>query len=102
MLLDIVIQYNLGLIVGFGILFALIGLVFRTGPSGKADRDNLVYADGLQGVTVATLVVVAIMVIYISDERAVSVLREQAGTLATFSVLGSLQAADRFRRSLSQ
>lgn len=64
MLLDLIIGYNLVLIIGCAILFALIGLIFRTGPSGKIDRDNLVYADGLQGLTVATLFVVAIMVIY--------------------------------------
>ena len=102
MLLDAVIDYNLGLIIGLGLVFALIGLFFRTGPSGKQDRDNLVYADGLQGVTVATLIVVAVMVISIGDQRAVGVLREQAGTLSTFSFLGAIQAVDRFRRSLKQ
>lgn len=102
MLLDAVINYNLVLIISLGIVFALIGLFFRTGPSGRRDRDNLVYADGLQGVTVATLFVVAVMVIYIKDERAVAVLREQAGTLSTFSFLGAIQAIDRFRRSLRQ
>lgn len=100
MLLNAVLTCNLGLIIGFGVVFALVGLVFRTGPSGKADRDNLVYADGLQGVTVATLFVVATMIIYIADQRAVSVLREQAGTLSTFSLLGAIQVVDRFRRSL--
>ncbi len=102
MLLDAVINYNLVLIIGCGVVFALLGLFFRTGPSGKKDRDNLVYADGLQGVTVSTLFVVAVVVIYISDQRAVGVLREQAGTLSTFSFLGAIQAIDRFRRSLSQ
>ena len=52
MLLELAIRFNWLLIVGLGAIFALVGLLFRRGPSGKSDRDNLVYADGFQGATV--------------------------------------------------
>ena len=97
---DIVLKYNVLMGILFGFVFAVVGMVVRTGPGAAADRDNLVLADGFQGLTIATLVVIATMVYYIDDARAVVVLREQASVISTFSILGSLQQLDRFRRSL--
>lgn len=102
MFFELILKINVLLIVGSGAVFALIGLIMRSGPSAKTDRDNLVYADGFQGVSIATLFVVAVMVYYIEDPRAVGVLKEQASVISTFSLLGCLQFADRFRRSLKQ
>jgi hypothetical protein len=102
MLFETVLEYNVLLIIGSGGLFAGTGLFFRSGPSASTDRDNLVYADGFQGASIATLFVVAVMVYYIGDPRAVSVLKEQANIISTFSLLGCIQFADRFRRSLKQ
>lgn len=102
MLFEAAIHYNVGMIIGCGALFAAVGLLFRRGPSARADRDNLVYADGFQGATVATLVVVAVSIAYIEDPRAVDLLKEQASLISIYAILGSLQQVDRFRRSLSQ
>jgi hypothetical protein len=73
-LFQFVLANNALLIIGTGTGFALIGLFFRSGRSGRTDRDNLVYADGFQGASIATLFVVAIMVYYIDDQRSVPVL----------------------------
>ena len=97
---DIMLRYNVLMGILFGFAFAVTGMVLRTGKAGERDRDNLVLADGFQGLTIATLIVVATMVYYIDDPRAVVVLREQASVISTFSILGSLQQLDRFRRSL--
>lgn len=102
MVFDFVLAYNALFIVGAGTLFATLGLFLRTGPSATSDRDNLVYADGFQGASIATLVVVALMVYHIEDPRAVAVLKEQASVISTFLILGSIQFADRWRRSLKQ
>ena len=99
---ELALKYNLAFISGTGTMFSLMGLFLRTGRSGKVDRDNLVYSDGFQGVSIASLFLVAIVVYYLDDPRAVQVLREQASIVATFSLLGCLQFADRFRRSLKQ
>jgi hypothetical protein len=101
-LLEAVIRFNFWLVVGFGGLFAVVGLFFRSGPSATADRDNLVYADGFQGATIGTLIVVAVAVNYIDDLRSVALLKEQASLIAIYAILGCLQQADRFRRSLKQ
>ncbi len=102
MFFELVLHYNVLIIIGCGALFAGMGLFLRSGPSGVVDRDNLVYADGFQGVSIATLFVVAIMVYDIDDTRAVAVLKEQASVISTFSLLGCIQFADRCRRSLRQ
>lgn len=102
MVFDFVLANNTILIIGAGALFAALGLIFRTGPSAKSDRDNLVYADGFQGVSIATLVVVSVMVYHVDDGRAVAVLKEQASVISTFLILGSIQFADRWMRSLKQ
>lgn len=80
----------------------MIGLFFRSGPSAAADRDNLVFTDGFQGATVATLVVVAIAVYNIKNPDAASLLKEQASLITIYAILGSMQQIDRFRRSLRQ
>ena len=99
---ELALKFNLALIIGTGVTFALLGLFLRTGRSGRIDRDNLVYSDGFQGMSIATLFLVAIVVYYIDDPRAVQVLREQASIVSTFSLLGCIQFGDRFRRSLRQ
>ena len=99
MLLEVIIRFNVILIIGFGALFAAIGLLFRRGPTAHSDRDNLVYADGFQGATVGTLIVVAISVYYIDDVRATKLLQDQASLIAIYSILGCMQQVDRFRRS---
>lgn len=102
MLFEFVLRNNVLLIIGCGVACAAAGLFFRSGPSATKDRDNLVYADGFQGVTIATLLLVATMIYYIDDPRAVLVLREQASVISTFAILGVLQLGDRFRRSLRE
>ncbi len=102
MLLDAIIHFNVLTILGSGAAFAAVGLVFRRGPSATRDRDNLVYSDGFQGATVATLIVVATAVYYIEDPRTGPLLREQASLITLYCILGCMQQVDRFRRSLKQ
>lgn len=103
MLFDAVVKYNLVLIVLCGAVFAATGLFFRrSSPASRADRDNLVYADGFQGATVGTLVVIAIVVSYIEEPRSILLLKEQASLITVYSILGCMQQIDRFRRSLRQ
>ena len=102
MLFEAAVKYNALLIVLCGAIFAAIGLFFRRTPAATADRDNLVYADGFQGATVGTLIVVAVVVYYIEDPRSILLLKEQASLIAIYSILGCMQQVDRFRRSLRQ
>ena len=98
MLVDFVVKWGGLAIIGFAAAFALAGLFIRKSPESARDRDNLVYADGFQGATIATLIVVAVVVYYIDDPRTAPMLKEQASLVAVYSVLGVLQQADRFRR----
>ena len=113
-MLEFAMLHSFGFIVSFGLLFAVIGMMFRNRPahgSGRfgryderqfvhPDRDNLVYADGFQGATIATFLVVALTVYYIEDPRLFEILKGQASLVALYALLGCLQSADRFRRSL--
>ena len=98
MLVDFVVKWGGLAIIEFAMAFALAGLFIRNSPGSAGDRE--VYADGFQGATIATLIVVAIVVYYIDDPRTAPLLKEQASLAAVYSVLGVLQQADRFRRSL--
>ena len=80
----------------------IAGMLLRKGPSGQSDRDNLIFADGLQGVTFASLIVVAFMVHFIDSPKAVAILKEQSILVSIFALLGGIQMLDRFRRSLTQ
>lgn len=102
MFFEFLLKNNVLLIIGCGALFAAMGLFMRNSPAAKKDRDNLVYSDGFQGVSIATLFIVAIMIYYIDDPRAVALLKEQASVISTFLLLGCIQFVDRFRRSLKQ
>jgi drug/metabolite transporter (DMT)-like permease len=91
MLFEFILNHNVPLITGCGICFPVAGLYFRTGGDGVQNRESLVYADGFQGASIATLVFVAVMIFGIDDVRAIRALKEQASTVALFSILGSIQ-----------
>jgi hypothetical protein len=94
---EFLVKFNAPIGVCIGCMFAIIGLLLR---KHVTDRDNFVFADGFQGLTVASLLIVAIMVYYIEDVKAVAVLKEQAGLVILLMLLSALQLTDRFRRSL--
>ena len=99
---ELALKFNVVLIAGMAVMFSSIGLLFRTSKAGKIDRDNLVYSDGFQGASIASLFLIAVVVYYIEDPKSVQVLKEQASLVVTFSLLGCIQFGDRFRRSLRQ
>jgi hypothetical protein len=94
-----VLENNISLTVIIGTLFAVIGLIFRNESQFEHSRD-MIYADGFQGASIATLLYVAVIVFHIENPLAVKALKEQANTVALFSVLGCLHFVVQFRRSL--
>ena len=91
-MLEFVLVNNVVFIVVMGLIFALMGMSFRKGEAAKADRDNLIFADGFQGATIATLFVVAVTTYYIDDARSVQALKGQASLVALYAILGCLQS----------
>jgi hypothetical protein len=101
-MLEFILVNNVALVVVCGVILAVTGMLFRKAASAATDRDNLIFADGFQGATIATLFVVAVTIYYIEDERSIRVLKGQASLVALYAILGCLQSIDRFRRSLGQ
>jgi hypothetical protein len=85
------------IIIVSGLLFALIGLIYGK-RSGRFD--NYWIADGYQGASVASLILIAIFFYNIDNPKSLTILKEQIAFVSLNCFLLGFQCTLQFWRSL--
>jgi hypothetical protein len=94
-MLEFLINSSGSLIVLTGIIFIVLGLGLRS-----INQSSHVFHDGMQGVSIATLLVLAFCIQYIDDQRSLKVIKENSVMVISSCLFTGLFFILEFKRSL--